>query len=455
MIQRSRVSNPRERSIRPTAGWNVMHPFQFAMYRWSTLHPYNVAFVAEMDKLPEHSRLEEATRAILGELGVGGVEMDPRKGAYRFGAYEAAIVDVKASENARQSLDAWISDELNRPFPRNESAPLSFPLRVRTWKHESCQAVAFCFDHWIGDGSALTDLMARILRRSMGLGSPPGAILDFRELPIPRQAMADWLGWKNRCRRLIDSIRRLRALRTSYCPSHGDRISLAAATRVASVPDRLPDVLLSFARAHASTINDVLLAGVLEACDSVLASRFQENRRRDLAVACITSLRSLSDGRLDGKGGLYLGYFHAFAQGRLPSDFAEIVHLVRDQSREMKRRRTDLCSQLELSYCNWTWRWLSPKERIRQMLNNNPVAAGLSNMRTSLSFTSDMFPPIRRIFTAVSPGVTTPLAVHATTTQGRMAVTFNYRTSAYREDQIDQIVELFQTRMERIAELRR
>lgn len=427
-------------------GWLRMNPFQLAMFRWSTLHPYNVVFVTEWDDRPELSVVAQATREVLADLGVADVEIDERKRAYRFSANPEPIVDVHAVDPLESSLESWLTAELNRPFARAGRGIHPLPLRVRLRSGPGGHFVAFAFDHWIGDGIALTDLMGRILRRSLGrndIHEPRLDVLSWRW----KRDLPGWFTWRRKLDRVVASVGRLRALRSCHGPSHGNRFDLTAAVRVANVPEGLPDAMRRFARSQGATVNDVLLAAVLEACDRVLEPRFLERRRRDLAIACITSLRSLDEKTLGGKFGHFLGYFHAVAKGRLSENFGNIVQLMREQTSEVKRRRTDLCGHLDLAYCNLTWPWMSQRERLRQVLNNNPVAAGLSNMRTSSSFTPDMFPPIRRILTAVSPGVTTPLAVHATTTHGQMEMTFNYRTSVYRETQIDQIVDSVQARI--------
>jgi hypothetical protein len=424
-----------------------MTNFQRSMYRWSTWHPYYAASIVEIDGPVDLARLRSAVAGALAATGAAGVEVDAGERCYRFVDSPRApdVESVALEEGSTRAFERWISTEMNRMVPRDGR----FPVRVRLCEVGPRSFIVHLFDHWIGDGWALCCLVDAVFRRYLGLPGEAETPRAGPGAPDLREALPDEYRLRRRLRLAVESVRALRRLRTCYCPARGDRFDLTAAMRFCPVPDDALDRLAACGRARGASVNDVLLAAALEAADAAAPERLDQPRRRDLAAASVSSFRPLAQGRLDRPEGLYLGYFHVFQRGPRPDRFEDLVDCVRVQTAPVKAARTHFRAEWELGCALWTSRWTREAEGRRQILNNNPVAVGVSNTRMPPGrLASELFPPLRSVWFAVSPGPTAPLVIHATSVDNQVKVTFNWRLTAYDEEAIDRATTAFQRRIE-------
>lgn len=424
--------------------WRAMTNFQQSMYRWSTWHPYYAASIVEIDGPVDLGRLRSAVGGALENLGAAGVEVDERRGRYRFvdSPRPPDVESFAVDGGSTEALERWISAELNRPAPRDGR----FPFRVRLCELGDRRFVVHLFDHWIGDGWALCCTVDAVFRRYLGL---PDEAPQSHAVADLRAALPEEFRLRRRLRLAAESVRALLRLRTCYCPARGDRFDLTAAMRFCPVPDDALHRMAAYGRSRGASVNDVLLAAAIEAADVAAPERLAQPRRRELAAASVSSLRPLGKGGLDGPEGLYLGYFHVFRRGPRPTRFEDLLDRVRAQTTRIKASRTDLRAELELGYALWTGRWTRQSESRRQILNNNPVAVGVSNARMPPGRLSpELFPPLRSKCFAASPGPTAPLVIHATTTNNQVKFTFSWRVTAYAADAVDAALAAFRNRIE-------
>src|SRR5215207_7388715 len=292
--------------------WAKLNVFQRLARQWDALHPYNAAQAMTLTGAPDAARLDGAWRETLHDLGLGRLATAGNR--YRFESLNGDValrrVDHVGARTA--SLDAFISDELNRRFEPHESPLRPFVIRNAG---EGSHHAGVIYHHWVADSASIRALLREWFCR---VYDPPAA----RRRPMRVAANGYWpsfgpsaRGWK-----LDDGV--LTSLRWSSRLKRARRINSPAFDdyrmhfTTHHLPDGMIDPLLAAARGMGVTLNDVFLAAVAEVC-AAHGCLERARRRQDVALGSIVDLRARArdgaapdscDGAMSDVFGLFLGF---------------------------------------------------------------------------------------------------------------------------------------------------
>lgn len=430
---------------------NPRNTFQRLMARWDELHPYSALSIVRVRRPADAARLRAAAQAELEELGIARIHVEPGGRGYRFEPGPATVaVEALPETDARPDrviLAERAAEELNRPFLDDGSLPIRFFLLPRAGLHYA----AIVYRHWIGDEHALCRLLLRILARSLGkpVAEELGAFLRespaYREVFGAMRRLEDWAGHG------VDVVRGLLRMRLCHSPRNPSCADPSIEVEFPPLEPNVLDRLQRESKTRGATINDLLLALLAEAVDRQTRDRAGNQRRRDLALSSIVSLRRRAREGLEARAGLYLSYFNVFCRNDIAGDFPRLVDTIRRQRVRIMEERRYLAGLLEIELANRLWPWIAPAERARYFGNQQPAAAGLTNFVVPDRWLDGgLGEEVEFWGRATSAGPMTPLVLAATTAGGRFSIGLAGRRNGFSPDARNAIARRLADRLNRL-----
>jgi hypothetical protein len=312
------------------------------------------------------------------------------------------------------------------PFPRD--GPF-IPFRFFVVDAGSQFHLALTYDHFIAAGDSIVVLMhglwAAYCGREDGKARPflrypatcarlfrrhPGAALrGFRRLPEMAAS----------CRRSV---------RPRY-PGEPDPRNAFACFRV-DPPEFA--ALIRAAKAWGVTVNDLLMAILLQVLEPIAGDRPPGDRRRELAVASIVNLRQDFGYDPNTTFGQFLSSFrvaHPVPPGAPLQQLARDVHA---ETTRIKREKLYLQSLIAIGAIGAVWRFLTPGQRQRFYAKNYPAWGAITMINVDPLWAGAGGPvPTPEYLRAVSTGPLTPLVVAVSTGAGVLHAGISYRTAAF------------------------
>ena len=197
------------------------------------------------------------------------------------------------------------------------------------------------------------------------------------------------------------------------------------------------------------TVNDLLLAALLQALVPVTEKRAAAPRRQELAVASIVNLRAELEANAEEMFGQFLASFrvsHAMPPGIGLEELARQVHA---ETKLIRRRKLYLQSLLALGGVALAWRFLGSNRRPSFLAKHYPIWAGLSTLNVDSlqdGVASDVLP--REYLRAVPTGPLAPLVVAATTFGGILQLGFSFRSADLGRDTVGRVAADLTRRLE-------
>jgi hypothetical protein len=428
--------------------------------QWDALHPYNAAQVMRLaGRASDAARLDDAWRGTLDDLGLG--KLQTLGDRYRF---ELLNGDVHLGRVAHvsgrtQSLDEFITDELNRRFEPGGS-PLR-PFILRSDEDETYFA-GVIYHHWVADSASIRLLLREWFYRAY---DPSRA----RRAPLRIAPSGYWpaFGPGRRGWRLDDGL--LTSLRWSSRFKRARRIESSGFDNYRThfsthhLADGIVEPLRRSSRAMGVTLNDVFLAAVAMVCDANPCIR-RTTRRQDLALGTIVDLRARGPRAAAGGGsngaddeladvfGLFLGFTSVVCRPRELCDFDRLVQRIAVQNRIHKRSGVPEASMIRMLAGLVAHRLLGP-EKIKQFYRKRlPLAGGVSNVNLNGSWAHEYHPAPLLDYIRVSPsGPMMPLVFTPTTIGNRLNFGLTCRTSVVPPARAAEMSAMFMHRLLRVA----
>jgi NRPS condensation-like uncharacterized protein len=214
--------------------------------------------------------------------------------------------------------------------------------------------------------------------------------------------------------------------------------------------DRQTRSLNETRKAFGVTLNDLLLALLLQAFAARFPQRSRAGRRNELGVASILCMRR---DFLRETERAFSPFLAAFRVGHpMPDgiDLAQVARYVSEVSSRARRGHLYLKSILALGASALAWRFLSPRQRARLYSKHYPTVAGLTTLNVDAIWNgvegTDRFDYLR----AVPTGPLTPIVFAVTTVHDRLNVGVAYRPSTYPRAVVDEIVAEFTRCIDRL-----
>jgi len=384
--------------------------FQRTMLQWRELYPYSAVHAVRVPQALDKTRLVEDIATELEALGLTGLELDATRGRfdYRGGAADVdlGLLDCR---NAPSRLEAQFEGQLNRPF-------VDAGTRVRPFRFFVCDAgssfyLGLVYDHFIAGGDSIVVLMKRLVQRYQG--APVRAPLALYPNTFGRLFLRYPGAGAAALARLPQFVAASRRCYRAPLSAQTDNYNAFASFPLS--PNQLA-TLRSTAAAFGVTLNDLMLAMVMQTLGPHAAGRAQARRRCELAVASIMNIRREFQPDADHLFGQFLSSFrvsHPVPPGIALRDLAGDVHR---QTAAVKSRRLYLQTLLALGAGRQAWRLLSLERRQGMFAKNFPVWAGVTALNADALWprSASLAHPLEYV-RAASTGPLAPLIFVVTT----------------------------------------
>jgi hypothetical protein len=191
------------------------------------------------------------------------------------------------------------------------------------------------------------------------------------------------------------------------------------------------------------TLNDLFLAVLMRAIAFLTPGPPPEARRKAISIGCIVNVRK--DMGVDGRRafGVFLGSFAVQHEAPEKVTLAELARDISRQTLAIKRDRRYLGAALAMRFGLMTTPLFSLERRGKLYQKHYPLLGGLTNMDANRVWPG---PPESRpedYLRAVSTGPITPLVCSITTVGRAVNVGLSYRSTAFREPEIERIKDCF------------
>jgi hypothetical protein len=449
-----------------------LNAFQLLMRRWSQMHPYNAGQVMRVSGIADRKRWKEAAEAVIGELGLGKPRFQNGDQAVVF-----VPVDDVTIEQSSLDLQAFFNEELNRPFAAGE-LPIRFATLPAPPHHgQPSHYLAAVYDHWIADSRAMRELMNRIFERYQSAcetesNLPPLTLRAPPFKPLFRKHVGRLTRWAS----MRESLKNLWRHRHGYRLNLWDPLDFTSRFVIRELPEGLIDRLHRYAKSRGASVNDLFIAVIAQAMGTFTADerlgrskRLMHFTRRGVGIGTIVDIRDAASQPLDRVFNLYLSSYTVLLKN--PEERAT-KDVMSDVARETKQIKESLATvkgfwALEMARFGYDV-YDSPRFRAMLLHKTVPVVAGISNVNMSGSWV-DPTPPageekgagdrpsgraIPQIldYLRISPvGPLIPVVFTLTTIRGRLSLCVTFRTQAFREGKLQEIVQDFVRRLEELV----
>ena len=412
--------------------------FQATMLRWRELHPYSAVHAVRVSALLDVARLETAIRQELATRGLTHLTLDAARGRYDYGGGDAPVVLAVLPGGADPAgvLRAEIGRQLNLPFSADGAID---PFRFFAVDAAPSFELAVAYDHFIAGGDSIVLLLQAIAARYGDVAVPPQPVPGLYPPPFRRLL----LGHVGAILRGLPSLPRLALnCRLSHRPRYlhwPDPTN--GFTSFGLEPGELAAVLRT-AKAWNVTLNDLLIAVMLQSVSPLAEKRQTARRRIYLAAASIINIRGDVGADVRAWFGQFLSSFrvmHKVPPGMALRELAQDVHA---QSMEWKSRRLYLQTLVVMFYSSIVWRFLGLEQRQRFHLKNWPVWVGVTMLNVDALWREGGGAwPVPAYVRAVSTGPLAPIVVAVTTAGGMLEAGISYRTAAFADGTVERIAE--------------
>jgi len=423
--------------------------FQAMMLRWRELHPYNAVHVVRIDRPLDTARLAAIVDGHLEGLGLTGFALDIGRARFEYaGGPAGTVLAIHAGGDLPlHVLEREIERELNLPFPRDGRF---VPFRFFAVDEGPRFHLGLTYDHFIAAGDSVVVLMRGLYERYCADGADAA-----RMRPLDRYPATCGRLFLRHIGPTLRGIPRTRAIAASCrrsvrprCPDGSDRHNAFAHFRLDA--GELAG-LVGTARAWGVTVNDLLLAILLQVLEPFAGERPPTERRRELGVASIVSLRRDFGTDPETTFGQFLSSFrisHPLPPGIQLSRLAHDVHA---ETARIKREKLYLQSLFGVAGSGVMWRFLTRERRDRFYAKNYPVwgAITMVDVDPLWARAAGLAPPpaYRR---AVPTGPLAPLVVAVTTAAGLLDAGISYRRALFSVADVDRMAEGFVACVRRI-----
>jgi hypothetical protein len=411
--------------------------FQAVMLRWRALHPYNAVHAMRIDRQLDAARLSTVIDGELEALGLSGFTLDAKRGRFEYagGPPRTPLEVVSGGDEPLEVLCREIERGLNGRFP--DDGPFN-PFRFVAIDAGASFILALTYDHVVAAADSIVVLMHDLARAYAETSAIHG------RAPLLRYPATTRRLFRRFPRATVRGLRRIgdmaanarRSIRARY-PGGTDPHNGFAYRRLD--PHEFA-VLLRAAKAWGVTVNDLLMAILLQALEPLVGERPASERRHELAVASIVNLRRDFGYDAATTFGQFLSSFriaHPLPPGIRLEQIARDIHA---ETSRIKGERLYLQTLIAIGGIGAVWRFLSPARRQGFHAKHYPAwgAITMVNVDPLWKEAGGGHPPAEYV-RAVSTGPLTPLVFAVTTSAGVLHAGISYRTAAFTAQNVDVI----------------
>jgi len=412
--------------------------FAASMVRWRELHPYNAVHVVRIAKPLVAADLQHAIDEVLTRWGLTGLALDlaKRRFEYAGGSAHAPVRILPPGPDPDETLRAEIETQLNTPFPREGRID---PFRFFVLDRGADFDLGLTYDHFIAAGDSIVVLL-KTMAEQYGIGGNLAIAAGTPDLYPPtyrRLFLRHLVPFLIGLRRIPANVASFRhAFRPRYPHGEGGAMGF---TRIRLGPPAVA-ALRETARAWDVTVNDLLLALLLQTLSPLTEERREKARRNELAVASIVNIRGDCGAAARGAFGQFLSSFHVTHPVPPGVSLENLARDIRRDTAQIKREKLYLQTLVAMAAGGLAWRYMTPERRIRFHGKAYPVWGGISSLHVdALWQPAAAGTGVPEYLRAVPTGPLAPLVLAVTTAGGLLEIGISFRMAAFTRADIDRM----------------
>jgi hypothetical protein len=402
--------------------------FQKSMLDWNAMHPYSAGHVVRMRGVLDATRLRNCIHGTLERRGLTHLKLDIAAGRFQYdgGPADCEIRELAGASGARAALVAEVERQLNRPF---DSTRAFSPFRFLTAADGDAFYLGLVYFHPVADAAAAVGLLKEILAAYAG-GGEPGSGEALELYPDARPHL-----WRRHpgiaIRKLLNLPVQVLRLRASHRAGYRAPEDMANGFRSGVVAAEQFRALVATAKSWGVTVNDLLMAVLMQCLGTLAKARLQARKRRKLSLGCIVNLRNDLGPDSRRAFGVFLGSFIVTHEVPAGISLRQLAEAIRQQTAAVKRHKLFLGTPLELGLGRLLLQFFSPAQRKKFYPKNYPLWGGITNLNLNQLWPADSANAPLDYFRGVSTGPVTPLVLSATTIGERLNLGWSYRTTVF------------------------
>jgi hypothetical protein len=419
--------------------------FQKVMRLWDEVHPYNAAQIMKLEGRADYDCINSRWRETLSRLGIGRIVMDGSRYAHCAWNGEAGHRFINVAQPT-QSLDDYLTTEVNRPFV----GPEYCPFRPFVIEQGDAHFVGVIYHHWPADSGSIKTLMREWFRSMYDPAKVRKEPLTIAEKGLVHYfgpGRAKWNVWEGALALLRHRFRFSRVRQTPMRENEDFSVRISYHAQ----PDGTADRLLAAARQMRFTVNDIFLAAMAEA-----THRFgccaQTCHRDELALGTIVDLRMLAERDMDHLFGMFLGFTNTIVRRQDLDDWPRLLKRIANQTAFQKRTRAAQASVLRMIGGLAEAHFLPARKWVDLYRQRMPMAAGISNINMNRHWPGEYFPsPIIEYIRIAPTSALLPITFGTTTSGKKFNITLTRQVSFFDDAAAERVLVAFLHRINSIA----
>jgi hypothetical protein len=423
--------------------WGRLNLFQRMMLRWSELHPYAGVHVVQVRQPPGEPPLAGLIARQLEISGLTGLVLDPKRRWFRYtgGPAEVELRVLPGMQDPVAVVCAEVESQLNMPFAHQ---PHANPFRFFAVSAGDSFYLGLAYDHFIASGDSIVLLLKGIAdglsgRAQSEVGESAPQLYPATYRWVLMRHPVSFLKGLFSLPGLFATSRR--SFRPRYRPIDDPHNGFA---HFRLGPPQF-GALRRAAKTWGVTVNDVLLAGLLQALSPLASDRRQAERRRELAVASIVNAREDFGADPRRTFGQFLASFrvtHPVPQG---ISLRQLVQEVHRETARIKRQKLYLQTIVALGMSGLMWPFLSVARRQGFFAKYYPAWGGLTTLNVDALWGRSEREGVQPedYLRAGSTGPLCPLVFAVTTARDALHVGVSFRTAAFSRATVTGVTEDF------------
>lgn len=409
--------------------------FQRVLRHWDAMHPYNAAQILHLRGTPDIDLLTQRWNQTLHALGIGAVHVNGR----RFWI-DRPNGEVQPLCTPDMTLDAFMTEEMNRPFPPTGGMPFR-PFIIR---QNGSYLAGVVYHHWVADSASVRMIMREWFVRCFD----PAQARETR-VPIATRGYWHYFGpsaaqWEfdksfMTSASWFSRFRRVRRIESPGVHDFTMRFTLHP------FPDGSVDAIRAAAHEQGVTVNDFFLAAMAQACDRYVPA-IHMFRRHDLALGTIVDLRTRGKNEVGDAFGLFLGFTSVFVRPHELQNFSRMLKSIHRQTHMHKAMHVPESSMLRMAGGLIFHRIFgdNTKKLVEFYRKRFPLCAGISNVNLNGSWVQRYHPDPVLEYIRVSPtGPMMPVVFTTTTLGDQSHFGLSTRDSIVPPDDAQKLADLF------------
>ena len=328
----------------------------------------------------------------------------------------------------------------------------------------------------------MRELMNRVFERYQKgeAGAGQAACLPAQSLVAPPfiELFRKHIGRLTRLAALRESIKNIWRHRHAYRLNLWKPLDFTSRFVLRELPVGTIERLYRFAKARGASVNDVFIATIGQTMGAYTAEhrlgrpgRLCHFSRRQIGIGTIVDIREAASQPLDQVFNLYLSSYTVLLDSPEKQTVDEVTRGVAEETRRIKKSSATVKSFWAFVMARF-WYDIYDSQRFRATLLHKtvPLVAGISNVNMTGSW-ADEKPAAKSVgvngsngqsggnvesprvldYLRISPaGPLIPLVFTLTTIGGRLSLCVTYRTQAFHEERLKQVVDDFVKRLEEV-----